>query len=72
MTIREQIEHAKQQELLTVEQVALLAQYDPQTVYRKAAKGQIPGLVRFGRGLRFRTRAILAWVPRARPDAVHA
>lgn len=68
LTIREQIQHAKQQELLTVEQVALLAQYNPQTVYRKAKKGEIPGLVRFGRGIRFVRVRVLQWVTRNADD----
>ena len=71
-TIRERIEHAKQQELLTVEQVALLSQYDPQTIYRKVWTKKIPGVVRFGRGIRFHRDVVLAWavrVHRARSDA---
>ena len=69
-TIREQILDAKQQELLTVEQVALLSQYDPQTIYRKAKRGEVPGLVRFGKGIRFLRSAILRWsetAARSRP-----
>ena len=46
---------------LTVRQVALLTQYDPQTVYRKAAKREIPGLIRFGRSIRFVRSAVLRW-----------
>ena len=60
-TIRERLNAAKEQELLTVEQVALLSQYNPQTVYRKAQKGEIPGMVRYGRGIRFRRSAVLGW-----------
>lgn len=66
MTIREQIDYAKQQEFLTVEQVALIAQYDPQTVYRKAQRGEIPGLKRFGRSLRFKSAVVFAWASRSR------
>ena len=66
MTIREQIEYAKAQELLTVEQLALLSQYHPQTIYRKAEKGEIPGMVRYGRGIRFRCAVALAWSRRSR------
>jgi len=60
-TIRERLNAAREQELLTVEQVALLSQYNPQTVYRKAQKGEIPGMVRFGRGIRFRRSQVLGW-----------
>jgi predicted DNA-binding transcriptional regulator AlpA len=73
-TIRERIELAKQQELLTVEQVALLSQYDPQTIYRKVWAHQIPGVLRLGRGIRFRREAILPWATRAQQlrSAAHA
>ena len=64
-TIRERIEYAKQQELLTVEQVALLSQYAPLTIYRKVWAHQIPGVVRFGRGIRFQRDEVLPWVVRA-------
>ena len=65
MTIRERIEDAKAQELLTVDQLALLTQYDPQTIYRKAKRGEIPGIVRLGRGIRFNRVVALAWGNRA-------
>lgn len=61
MTIREQIEAAKKADLLTVRQVALLTQYDEQTIYRKTWKNQIPGVVKIGRGVRFSRPVILAW-----------
>ena len=71
MTIREQLERAKTAELITVEQLALLTQYNPQTIYRKAQKGEIPGLVRFGKGIRFHRVVALQWgnmhTRRARP-----
>lgn len=72
MTIREQIERAKASEMLTVEQLALLTQYNPQTIYRKAKKGEIPGVVRYGRGIRFIRIVALQWgqfhTRRARPE----
>jgi excisionase family DNA binding protein len=60
-TIRERIKRALQQELLTVEEVALISQYDPNTIYRKVKARKIPGVVRFGRGIRFQRDAILGW-----------
>lgn len=60
-TIRERIQLARAQELLTVEQAALLSQYNPQTIYRKAQRGQVPGMVRFGRGIRFQRSIFLGW-----------
>ena len=65
LKIREQIEEAKQQELLTVLQVALLSQYNQQTIYRKVWAGQIPGVVRFGRGIRFQRDVVLPWINQA-------
>jgi len=65
MNIRERIADAKEQELLTVDQLALLTQYSPQTIYKKAAKGEIPGVIRFGRGIRFMRVVALAWGQRA-------
>ena len=65
MTIKEEIEAAKAAELITVNQLALLSQYDPQTIYRKAKKNQIPGIVRYGRAIRFVRVVALAWGRRA-------
>lgn len=65
MTIREELDRAKQSELITVNQLALMSQYDPQTIYRKAKRGEIPGIVRYGRGIRFIRVVALAWGRRA-------
>ena len=61
MTIKEKIEAARQQDLLTVTQFALLAHYNPQTVYRKIDAGEIPGVVRHGRTIRLHRVTALAW-----------
>jgi excisionase family DNA binding protein len=61
MTIAERLESARQQELLTVEEVALITRYTPKWIYEKASKGEIPGVVRFGRGLRFVRTEVVAW-----------
>lgn len=61
MTIKEQIEQAKTAELITVRQLALLAQYDPMTIWRKAKRGEIPGMVRYGRSIRFVRVVALQW-----------
>ena len=58
-TIRERIDAAKQQEYLTVEQLALLTQYSTLTIYRRAK--QIPGYVKLGKGIRFLRTAALTW-----------
>jgi excisionase family DNA binding protein len=68
MTIAEQIQHARAQRLLTVEQFALLTQYHPQSIYRLIYKGAIT-IVRVGpRGIRIpqsEARIIRAQHPRA-------
>ena len=64
-TIQERIEVARVQEFLTVEELALLIRLNPQTIYRKAKKGDIPGVVRFGRSIRFIRVSALAWGRRA-------
>lgn len=61
MTIREELEAAKHAALLTVRQLALLSQYNEQTIYRKAKRGEIPGVVRYGRTIRFERVTALAW-----------
>ena len=61
MTIKEELEAAKSSELITVNQLALMSQYDPQTIYRKAQRGEIPGMVRYGRTIRFVRVVALAW-----------
>ncbi len=71
-SIRERIELAKQQELLTVQQVALLSQYDPQTIYRKVWAEKIPGVLRFGRGIRFHRDEILPWAAHAQQSRSRA
>lgn len=68
MTIKEQIAEARQQDFLTVEQLALLTQYAPKSIYRKVSRGEIPGVVRFGGGIRFqRTITLRAFQPRPIP-----
>lgn len=61
MTIREELEAARSADLITVKQLALLSQYDPQTIYRKASRGEIPGMVRWGGGIRFNRVIVLGW-----------
>lgn len=68
MTVREQIEHAMAQELLTVDQLALLIQYNPQTIYRLAKDNRIPGVVRLGRSIRFVRALAVHWGTRRRAD----
>ncbi len=59
MTIKERIEQAKQKEFISVEEVSLLLSIHPVTIYKKAAKNEVPGMVRVGRTLRFRRVVVL-------------
>ncbi len=68
MTIREELEAARTAELITVRQLALLSQYSTKTIYRKVRKGEIPGLVQYGRGIRFMRVVALAWQRKTRAD----
>lgn len=57
MTIREQIDVAKQQELLTVEQFALLTQLHEKTIYKMLGAGTL-AVVRIGRAVRIPRAAL--------------
>ena len=61
MTIREQIEKAKAHDYLTAEELALLSRYELNTIYKKARKGEIPGMLKWGRRLRFAREVVLEW-----------
>lgn len=67
MTIHEQLDRANSSETITVTEFGLLARYQPQTVYRKIKRGEIPGVVRFGRSIRIVRAVALRWVERRRP-----
>ena len=45
--------------LLTVRQVARLLGMTPKAIYHRAERGQLPGVVRVGRSLRFRRADLL-------------
>jgi excisionase family DNA binding protein len=48
-------------EIMTVREVAEYLKVDPQTVYRKFRRGEIPG-VKIGRAIRFKRDIIDAWL----------
>ncbi len=48
-------------DVLTVEELARYLRVDPQTVYRRFRKGDIPG-VRIGRAIRFPRAVVEAWL----------
>jgi len=47
---------------LNVDGLARMLGWHQQTVYRKAAQGQIPGLIRLGHCLRFKYSVIQDWL----------
>ena len=47
--------------LLTVKQVALILQWNPFTIIKKAEKGELPGF-KMGRSWRFREEDITQWI----------
>jgi excisionase family DNA binding protein len=55
-------------EFVTVKEAAVILRYDPDTVWRKIRRGEIPGVVHHGRMIRIRT-ALLFHVPRTADDA---
>lgn len=67
MNIREELTHARQQEYVTVDQFAKLAQYHPNSVYRKIDRGEIQGVVRIGGGIRIE-RSVALRVARERRE----
>jgi excisionase family DNA binding protein len=55
-------------EFVTVKEAAAILRYDPDTVWRKIRRGEIPGVVHHGRMIRIR-RAMLFHVARTADDA---
>ena len=47
---------------INVNELARMVVWNPQTVYRKAAQGQIPGMIRLGHCLRFKYSVIQDWL----------
>jgi excisionase family DNA binding protein len=48
--------------LISVLEVAYRANLHPATIYRKASRGEIPGLVKLGKTVRFRESAVQVWL----------
>lgn len=48
-------------EIMTVEELAEYLKLDPQTIYRRFRRGELPG-VRIGRAIRFRRDVIEGWM----------
>lgn len=48
--------------VLPVEAKAILGERSVQAVYRRARLGQLPGVIRIGRNVRFNREALLAFV----------
>jgi excisionase family DNA binding protein len=52
--------------IITPEELAALLRLDRKTVYSAIARGEIPGVRRFGRTLRISRDAVLAWLREGR------
>jgi len=50
------------EKLISALEVAYRTDLHPATIYRKALRGEIPGLVRLGKTVRFKESAIQAWL----------
>jgi excisionase family DNA binding protein len=48
--------------LVSALEMAYRAGLHPATIYRKAAKGEIPGLVKLGKTVRFKESAVQSWL----------
>jgi excisionase family DNA binding protein len=51
--------------LMTAEEVAELLRVTPEAIYAMKARGELPGVVKLGRRLRFRREELYEWVRRA-------
>lgn len=61
--IRDAIDLARSQEFVTIEQLALLLQASPQTVWRRIKAGKVKGVLREGRFVRInRVIAMHHWM----------
>lgn len=68
--IREAIDLARSQEFVTIEQLALLLQVSPKTVWRRVKAGKVKGVAREGRLVRInRVIAVHHWM-KAHPTSV--
>jgi len=55
----------KRLRLLRVNDVAILLDEHPMTIYKRSRVGLIPGRVKLGGAVRFREDAILEWIRKA-------
>lgn len=58
---------ARDENLLTVAEVAELLRVGTATVYRLAKQGKLPGVIRIASAWRFKRDAVLAFTKAARP-----
>lgn len=57
-------------DILKAEEVAQLLRINRKTLYEAVQRGEVPGVIRIGRSLRFRRYAVLMWLGQGRliPD----
>ncbi len=51
----------EEREILTAEEAATFLRLNPKSVYEAVKRGEIPGVRRIGRSLRFSRRALVEW-----------
>ena len=54
--------------LLTTDDIAEIVHQHPMTIYRKARAGEIPGVVKLGRAIRFKESSIKEWIAAGESD----
>jgi excisionase family DNA binding protein len=55
------MEAAMATEIMTVEELAMYLKLDPQTIYRKFRRGELPG-VKIGKAIRFKRDVVDGWL----------
>ncbi|MGV3515617.1 helix-turn-helix domain-containing protein [Luteitalea sp.] len=66
MTLHDAIGRARVEEYLTVQELAAIVRYAPQTMWRKIRRGEIPGVERHGRSIRIHKARALRWAASTR------
>lgn len=51
-----------QDDIINVIELMRLTGYSRQTIYQKNHNGEIPGVIKFGRFIRFRRSIIISWI----------
>lgn len=66
MTLHDALHSARVEEYLTVQELAAIVRYAPQTMWRKIRRGEVPGVERLGRSIRIHRAHALRWAATTR------